>query len=149
MPFNYKSDSFCCEECYNMFQVDPQMTPPVVLSYIKLREMFKTANPPVIASVKKVVSIMDRDNCKCNGIFIIYLCKSDSKSTVIPPDTLYAITQIKTASFQVVLDCLLSPEYAPLGPVWPSVHSNTALDEFSLLLEHEFTSLALQCGLLK
>ena len=123
-----------------MLNFDPSLTTPVILSSSELNALFNSSDPPVIAAMKKVIST-DTDQ---NTILRIYLSRSDSNLKVLPPGTLFAICQMKTATTQVVIDCLLSKDYVPLEPVWYSECCERMIEKHRELLHHEITLLVYQ-----
>ena len=100
--------------------------------------MFETENPPLIAFMKKVFL----SESGSNTILRIYLSRSDNSTEGIPPGLLFAICQIKTASTQAVIDCLLSEDCIPLEPVWYSSFCEQLIDEHRGLLYQEIVHLA-------
>lgn len=131
---------FCCDECDAMFKLDPSATPTVVFNHTDLEVMFASKNPPLIAFMQKVFST-DSDG---NTILRIYLSRSDNSVEGIPPGTLFAICQIKTASTQSVIDCLLSKDYVPLEPVWYSDFCDRMINKYRALLHREIIHLVTQ-----
>lgn len=123
-----------------MHKHDPSTIPPVIFNQAKLEEIFKSNDKPLIAFMKKVIST-DSDR---NTILRIYLTRSDNSFEVIPPSTLFAICQIKTASSQVVFDCLLSKEFVPLEPVWYSDYCEKMIEKHRALLHREISYLVNQ-----
>ena len=131
---------FCCEECRVLYKHDPSTIPPVIFNRAKLEGILKSKDKPLIAFMKKVIST-DSDK---NTILRIYLSRSDQSFEVIPPNTLFAICQIKTASSQAVIDCLLSEDFVPLEPVWYSDYSEKMIEKHRTLLHREISFLANQ-----
>lgn len=123
-----------------MLTLNPSTIPPVILSSDELAAMFKSEDPPVIAVMKKVLS-MDAEE---NAILRIYLSRSDSTSELFSPGTLFAICQIKTAKTQVVIDCLLSEDYEPLEPFWYSEYCEQMINTHRALLHREIMFLVSQ-----
>ena len=117
-----------------MLTVDPSAIPPVIFNSAELAAIFDTKDPPVIAAMKKVLSTDTEENT----ILRIYLSRSDSTFEVIPPpDTLFAICQIKMATAQVVIECLLSKDYEPLEPVWYTEYCEQMIDKRRALIHRE------------
>lgn len=137
--FNPESDpEFCCDECHTLSKHDPSVIPPIIFGQAKLEEILKSKNEVLIAFMKKVVST-DSDR---NTILRIYLIKSDNSfQEVIPPGTLFAICQIKTATSQVIVDCLLSKDFMPLEPVWYSDYCEKMIEKHRILLHCEISYL--------
>ena len=129
---------FCCEECRILSKQDPSTVPPVIFSQAELEEILKSKNEPLIAFMKKVVSTESDQNT----VLRIYLIRSDNSFEVIPLGTLLAICQIKTASTQVVVDCLLSKDFKPLKPVWYSKYCEEMIMSHCVLLQHEISYLS-------
>ena len=124
-----------------MLKLDPSATPTIVLNQANLEVIFASKNPPMFAFTKKVFSA---DSEEGNTILRIYLSRSDGSLENIPPETLFAICQIKTPSTQVVVDCLLSNDYVPLEPIWYSDYCEMMIDKHRAFLHHEITQLVIQ-----
>lgn len=120
-----------------MLKRDPSATPAAILNHTDLEIIFASKKPPLIAFMKKVFP-SDSDG---NTILRIYLSRSDDSLTTIPPGTLFAICQIKTASTQTVIDCLLAKDYAPLEPVWYSDYCEQMINKHRTLLHREIIQL--------
>ena len=128
---------FCCDKCHVMLNLDPSATPVVIFSHADLEVIFALKNPPLIAFIQKVFST-DSDG---NSVLRIYLSRSDDSFEGIPPGTLFAICQIKTAATQAVIDCFLSNDYVPLEPVWYSDFCEQMIDKHRALFHHEIIHL--------
>ena len=117
--------------------LNPLTIPKVILNEAKLANILKFNDPPLIAFMNKVVST----NSDSKMILRIYLSRSDDSFDVIPPGTLFAICQIKTAKTQAVIDCLLSKDYVPVEPVWYSDFCEQMIDKHRELLHREIAYL--------
>ena len=114
---------------------------------VELADIFKSnkmydniKHLPLIAFMKKVLPTdLDR-----NTMLRIYLCKSDDSFELLPRGTLFAICQIKTASSQCMIDCVLSKDYIPLEPVWYSDYCERMIEKHRGLLYPEITQLVSQ-----
>ena len=130
-----------------MFKLDPSATTTDIFSQAELADIFKSngmyaslKHLPLLAYMRKILST-DLDK---NTILRIYLSRADDSFTALPPGTLLAICQIKTASTQVIIDCVLSKDYIPLEPIWYSDFSEKMIERHRALLYPEITQLVTQ-----
>ena len=127
-------EGFCCKDCHAMVTLDPSIVPPVILNPPELATMLNPDDPPIIAAMKKVLpTAIDR-----NTILTVCLSKCDSS---FEAGTLYAVCQLKTASTQVVIDCVLSKDCSPLKPVWYTEYCEQMIEKYRELLHREITLL--------
>jgi len=103
--------------------------------FFRSKMMYKTL--PLIAFTMKVLAT----ELGKNTVLRIYLCKSNDSFTALPPGTLFAICQLKTASTQAVVDCVLSEDYVPLKPVWYSDYCQQMIEKHCALLNPEIAQL--------
>lgn len=152
--FLFDSESgteFCSEKCHDMFKLDSPALPADIFNQAELAEVLdsnemyrkKVKYLPLLAFTRKVLSTdLDR-----NTVLRIYLSRSDDSFAALPPGTLLAICQIKTASTQAVIDCVLSKDYIPLEPVWYSDHCEQMIEKHRAVLYQEIMELVTQTHL--
>ena len=123
-----------------MLKLAPSTIPPIILNSSEVTALLGSNDPPIIAATIKVVS-MDNDQ---NAVLRIYLTRYDKEFEGLSPGTIFAICQLKTATTQVVIDCVLSKEYMPLKPVWYTDYSKQMIDKYRALLHGEILLLVAQ-----
>ena len=116
-----------------MFKLDPSTIPSVILTSSKITALLDSDDPPIIAAVIKVLPMNDDQN----AILCIYLTRYDKEFEGLSPGTVFAICQFKTATTQVMIDCVLSKEYMPLKPVWYTDYCKQMIDKYCALLHRE------------
>lgn len=123
-----------------MLKLAPSTTNPTILSSSEVTELLGSNDPPIFAATIKIIS-MDNDQ---NTVLRIYLTRYDKEFEGLSPGTIFAICQLKSATTQVVIDCVLSKEYIPLKPVWYTDYSQQMIDKYRALLHHEISLLVAQ-----
>ena len=129
-----------------MLRDDPSKTPPQLLSKPMLCTIFDKLFPPIVAAVRKVISIGDR-----NAVLKMIVCVSDAVNVKsdVPSGTapVFTICQIKTETTQVVIDCILDRSHnnnIVLHPVWYTKHCEEMITKYSSLLLQEIPLLVRQ-----